>query len=317
MKSVTKLILALAALACMGRAAAQTSRNVPLTVFVPEQAEYLPDVARAAMAGKMRQIVNLNGMGATDDRGQFYITCTVAVTDKEVLGTAPAKIVQKMDVTFYVADALDQKLYGTATVSVRGVGENENKAYIAALKQIAPTQPALTALVRDANAAIIAYYEAQCDNILQQVRTLALAKQYEQAFFRLSLIPEACETCYARVLTVANDLFQKYIDDRAQANLAKARSIWNAGQDREAAIGAGEYLAQILPDATCYPQAEALAAEIKAKVREDLDFYREMYVREVEYEQKNRQDTIQAWREVGVAYGNHQQAITYTPIFAH
>ena len=29
--------------------------------------------------------------------------------------------------------------------------------------QIAPTQPALKALIRDANAKIIAYYESQCD----------------------------------------------------------------------------------------------------------------------------------------------------------
>lgn len=307
-------MLVLAALACAVQAAAQT-RNVPLTVYVPEQAEYLPDIARAAMANKMRQVVNLNGMGATDDRGQFYITCTVSVTDKEVLGTAPAKIAQKMDVTFYVADALDRKVYGTATVSVRGVGDNQNKAYIAALKQIAPTQPALKNLIRDANAKIIAYYQEQCDNILQQAQTLALAKNYEAAFFRLSLIPEACDACYAKVLTMANTLFQKYIDDLAQANLAKARSIWNAGQDRDAAIEAGEYLAQILPDATCYPQAEALAAEIKAKVREDLDFYRQMYVRQVEYEQRNTQDAIKAWRDVGVAYGNNQQAITYAPVF--
>ena len=315
MKRIPQLILGLAALAVAAQASAQASRNVPLTVYVPEQAEYLPEIAHAAMANKMRQVVNLNGMGATDDRGQFYITCTVSVTDKEVVGTAPAKIAQKMDVTFYVADALGKKMYGTTTVSVRGVGENENKAYIAALKQIAPTQPALKALIRDANAKIIAYYESQCDNILQQVQTLALAKQYEAAYFQLSLIPEACETCYARVLTTANALFQKYIDDRAQANLAKARSIWNAGQDREAAEEAGEYLAEILPDATCYPQAEALANEIKSKVREDLDFYREMYVRQVEYEQKNTQDSIKAWRDVGVAYGNNQQAVTYAPVF--
>ena len=118
MKRIPQLILGLAALAVAAQASAQASRNVPLTVYVPEQAEYLPEIAHAAMANKMRQVVNLNGMGATDDRGQFYITCTVSVTDKEVVGTAPAKIAQKMDVTFYVADALGKKMYGTTTVQV-------------------------------------------------------------------------------------------------------------------------------------------------------------------------------------------------------
>ncbi|MEG1622667.1 MAG: hypothetical protein RR330_04770 [Alistipes sp.] len=316
MKKTLILLWSLAALVSATNLSAQsTNKNVPLSIFVPEQAEYVPAVAKQAMDGKLRQIVNMNGMGATDDAGQFLVTCAIAVTDKQITSGAPMKIAQKMDVTFYVGDSFGQKVFGTTTISVRGVGDNENKAYISALKQIVPTQPVLKAFIQDANTKIITYYNEQADNIIQKAKTLALAKQYEAAFFQLSQIPEACEAAYAKVLLVANDIFQKYINDQALANLAKAKSIWNAGQNREAAEAAGAYLCLILPDATCYPQAEALAQEIKTKIKGDLDFERAMYKIQLEWEHQENTAKIKAWRDVGVAYGNNQKAVTYNPVW--
>ncbi|MEG1759631.1 MAG: hypothetical protein RSB23_05405 [Alistipes sp.] len=317
MKKIVAIACCLATLVAATDLAAQntTKKSVPLSIFVPEQAEYVPTIAQEAMANKLRQIVNINGMGATDDVGQFVVTCTLSVTDKQIVSGAPMKIAQKMDATFYIGDNFGKKVFGTTTISVRGVGDNENKAYISALKQIMPAQPQLKTFIENTNTKIINYYNEQCDNIIKQARTLALAKQYEAAFFQLSLIPEACEESYAKVLVVANDIFQKYIDDKAAACLAKAKSIWNAGQDREAAEAAGEYLAQILPDATCYAQAEALAKEIKSKIKDDLAFERAMYKTQLEWQHQENTATIKAWRDVGVAYGNGQKQTTYNPVW--
>ncbi|MEG2612525.1 MAG: hypothetical protein RR971_03425 [Alistipes sp.] len=313
MKKILTLAGALAMLFAVSPLAAQnaTTKSVPLSIFVPEQVEYVPEIAQEALANKLRQIVNLNGMSATDDVGQFVITCALNLTDKQIVGSAPMKIAQKMDATFYIGDNFGKKIFGTTTFAVRGVGDNENKAYIAALKQIPPSQPQLQVLIRDANTKIIDYYNAQCDNIIKQARTLALAKQYEAAFFQLSLIPEACEASYAKVLVVANELFQKFINYQASVNLAKAKSIWNAGQNSEAAMAAGEYLAQILPDASCYAQAEALAKQIQSKIKDDLAFERTL----VKWEHEEKTATIKAWRDIGVAYGNGQKSTTYNPVW--
>lgn len=297
--------MCLAMLFPVSELAAQTvSKKVPLSVYVSEQAEYIPAIAQSAMTDKLRQVVAVNGMAATDDAGQFFITCIPNVTDKQIIGGAPTKIAQKMDLTFYVADAFGQKVFGTATVPTRGVGDNENKAYISALRQVSASQPALKKMIEESNAKIIAYYNEQGDNIIKKARTLGLAKQYEEAFFQLSLIPEACEVPYAKALDVAAELFKKYIDDEAAANLAKARSIWAAGQDSEAAYAAAEYLGQITPDASCYPQAVALSKEISARVSKTID-----------WEQKQQSDIVKAWRDIGVAYGNNQKSVTYSPVY--
>lgn len=306
MKKIALLAVCLAAFA-IGTQGAPALR-VPLTVAVPEQAEYVPLTAQAALADKMRQIVNLNGMGATDDAGQFFLTCVLSVTDKQVVGGAPVKIAQKVDVTLYVADAFNQKVFGMLTVPVRGVGDNETKSVLAAVRQLSPAQPAIKGFIADANAKILSYYEEHCDQIRQKARSLAKARAYEQAFFQLSLVPEQC-ACYADILTEADALFQDFINYRAETNLAKARSIWAAGMNREAAMEAAEYLAQILPDAKCYAQGQALLKEIKGRVKDDIAFDR----KQLEWEQQNKSDLIKSWRDIGVAYGNNQKSNTYSP----
>lgn len=303
-----KLIILAASLAAATAALGAAPKSVPLTIAVPEQAEYVPQAARAALENKMRQIANLNGMSATGDAGQFFLTCVVTVLDKQVVGGAPVKIAQQAEVTFYVADALNEKVFGQATVNVRGVGESETKSLLSALRQIAPAQPALKKLIAESNGRIIAYYEEQCDNIIRQARTLAQARAYPAAFFQLSLVPEQC-ACYGKVLAEAERLVLEYREYEAQAMLSKARAVWSAGMNREAAAEAAEYLAAIPFDAKCHAQALELMKEIKARVKDDIDFDR----LQLEWEQKNKQDIIKGWRDIGVAYGNNQQPITYSP----
>lgn len=303
-----KLMILAAALTVVSAAVAAETKSVPLTIAVPEQAEYVPQAARAALENKMRQIADLNGMSATGDAGQFFLTCVVTVQDKQVVGGAPVKIAQQVDVTFYVADAVNEKVFGMANVSARGVGESETKSLLSALRQIAPAQPALKTLITESSAKIIAYYEEQCDNIIRKARTLAEARAYPAAFFQLSLVPEQC-ACYGKILAEAERLMLEYREFEAQAMLAKARAVWNAGLDRDAAAEAAEYLAQIPYDAKCHAQALELMKEIKARVKDDIDFDR----KQLEWEQKNKQDIIKGWRDIGVAYGNNQKAVTYSP----
>lgn len=181
------------------------------------------------------------------------------------------------------------------------------------MKQLSVAQPSLKSFIQDANAKIINYYNEQGDNIIKQAQLLAKAKKYDEALFQLALIPNVCEVPYQKALIAADAIYQKYIDDLAQKNLAKARAIWNAGQNAEAAAEAGQYLAEILPDASCYAQAEALAKEIGARVSSDIDYARNLLATELEREYKTEGARVKAWRDVGVAFGNNQQATTYSP----
>ena len=98
------------------------------------------------------------------------------------------------------------------------------------------------------------------------------------------------------------------LDYECAQNLAAARQAWAAEQNSKGAYAAGEYLANILPDAGCYDEAMELYREIKGKVLDDWKFEMRKYDDSIDLERRR----IDAARQVGVAYGNHQPAQTTT-----
>lgn len=92
-----------------------------------------------------------------------------------------------------------------------------------------------------------------------------------------------------------------------QPFLCPRRTAWAGHQNSYGADNAGIYLSQILPDAKCYPEAQKLYQEIKSKVLDDWKFEMQVYRDGVDLEKAR----INAWKEVGVAYGKGQKSMTY------
>lgn len=293
---------------------AQETPQVPISIYFPEQVETIPPTAVKSITSKLTSALAQCGMGATDDFAQFYLTCDATVVSRDVIPGAPVKYSQDVDLTLYVMDVFAKKTFNSTTISTRGVGNSEAKAYIACFQKVAPTNKDLQAFLKNTNSRIITYYEGQRDNIIQIARSLAKVYKYDEALFRLSLYPEVCAG-YDRIVEEATNIYSKYIDDQANKNLAKARAIWNAGQDAIAAAEAGEYLAEILPDAACYKEAVALSNEIKERVKSDIDYVRRIEERDNAQMHQESMARINAWREVGVAFGKNQKSHTYQAVW--
>ena len=214
---------------------------------------------------------------------------------------------ENLDVTFYIVDNIDQKIFSSVTVSARAVDASEEKVLNKAIRSINVRSPQITKFVNEGREKIVAYYVAQADRIIAKARTLARQRQYEAAFYELSAIPEACGAAYDKAMAAGTEIFQEYVDYMCDVNLAQARSAWMAQQNSDGAYEAGGYLSQILPDAKCYGEAMGLYQEIKGKVLDDWKFEMQQYNDQVSLE-RSRIDT---WRQVGVAYGQNQKANTY------
>lgn len=288
---------------------AETAK-VPVAIYFPEQVESIPAEAQNLLVSKLTSAAARSGMAATPDFAQFYLTCSATVLDRDVIAGAPTKYRQEVELNFYVVDAFAKKVFHSTSLTSKGVGNSEAKAYIAGFRQLSSQHAALTKFMQETNDRIVEYYEGQCDNIIRIAQSLAKVYKYDEALFRLSLYPEACPS-YNRIVDVAVDIYQKYIDDRANRCLAKARAIWNAGQDAAAASEAGQYLAEILPEAACYAEAVALSNEIKERVKSDIDYVRQLEARDNAQAHEARMEAIKAWKEVGIAFGNNQKAHTY------
>lgn len=320
MKKFLVTIVALGSVLC---AMAQTNQKpIPIGVYVSDSATAVPAMAHSLLEDKLLQIATENGLGA-DNHASFFLTCSVNLTDKDVISGAPTRIVQNADVSFYVADMQTRRVYESVTISARGVGENENKAFTSLFKSIKPSSPEMKNLIANASKEIVAYYESQIDNYIKQAKALAKLGEFEQALYILSVVPDVCEG-YDKINDMAVEVYQKMIDNESLMLLQKAKTLWAAGHNYEAAMEAGNYLAQVSPYSSCFAEAEALAVEIKqfviaeraydrAQAEEELAWSRMM----AEKEHALKEKEIDAWKEVGVAYGQNQPTQSYEMWWAH
>lgn len=302
MKRLSMVIIA----ACFAlTAAAQDTQYLPIAVYVDQQAEPCPATAQVQIKIKLTQLLTKNGIASMDYFGQFFITAFIVPQTKDVVSSAPMKIAEKMDVMFYIADYTNQVVFASTSLSARGVGDNEAKCYMNAIKSINLSSPELTQFVQEGKTKILAYYDHEADNIIKKANFLASTKQYEEALSLVVTIPQQCSK-YDAAMQAGLNIYQQYIDYQCNVNLAAARQAWAAEQNSKGATKAGEYLALILPDAGCYDEAMNLYTEIKGKVLDDWKFEMKKYQDSVDIEKQR----IDAMREVGVAYGKGQQPTT-------
>lgn len=306
MKNLTKTILSAAAVLLVSNMSfgqgSKDAARIAMTAYVPQQIEHMPSSARKMLANKLGQVVTKNGIGGGSLNPRFIIAPNITVLTKDLTATAPPMTAMTLEVTMYIGDGIDGTLFETESITVKGVGTNETKAYIAALKRIKPAHPDLKAFMERGKQKIIDYYEAKCDFIIKEAQTLEAQNKFDEAIYTLITVPEVCKECYDKCMDAVAPIYKKQIDRECKIKLGEARAAWNAAQDMAAAETAGAILATIAPEASCFGEVRSLNNKIAARVK---------VIGEREYryqlkEQAQESERIQAVRDIGVAYGRGQ-----------
>lgn len=301
-----KIIFTLvAALFCAGLFAQTSTVNLPLSVIVEDLPQPFPTNAKMQLTTKINQMLTANGIASFDSYSGFFITAIANPINKEIVGGAPVQIVQNLEVTFYIGDYKRQLVFATHALTTKGVGETEAKSYLDAFKRVNVKTQEVRSFIADGKEKIVSYYDSEAENIFKQARQLAKQHKYEEALYMLSNFPTVCKS-YDKSVEVGNEIYQHYVDYMAQQYLQKAKAAWMAEQNSTGAQKAGEWLSQILPEATCYPDAVELYTEIKGKVLDDWKFEMKKYQDRVDISKQK----VSAWKEVGVAYGKNQKPTT-------
>ncbi|MEB0248867.1 MULTISPECIES: hypothetical protein [unclassified Mucilaginibacter] len=280
--------------------------KVTLAAYIPDQVEGLPDAARNMLGNKLNQIISQNGFGG-DEGQRFIITSNIVVASKDMLSTAPPMTALVLDVNLYIGDGYEGTKFASTILSVKGVGENEAKAYINAFKNISLDSPKLQAFVEKGKEKIIAYYNTHCDVIIKQAQTLANTGRMEEAIYNLTSVPQACTNCYARSMAQVAPIYKKQIEKACSVKLAQAKTVFTANQDVNGANAAGEILQQIDPSATCYKEVKVFIAQMGKRVKE-IDNREWSFKLQ---EQKNDMSIINAARDVAVAYAAQPRTTVY------
>ena len=236
--------------------------------------ENIPAEALHNLESKMQNLLASQGVGDNLSAERFLITARVDVTTKDITQTAPPKVSVKMEVTFIIGDVLEDKIYGTQTMSLAGIGINETKAYITAFQRINPKNPALQKFVTDTKQKILDYYNGNCSFIVTEAERKAAMEQYDEAITQLITVPSVCSDCFAQCQAKCLEVFeQKKANEQENLNHAskqlirQALSAWSVKKDYECAQKALDLLSQVDPDASCVDEADALVNEINTHLR--------------------------------------------------
>ena len=279
---------------------------LPVSVQLDEDFANVPTAAKNVLYQSLNRIATENGLSTDSPTCPFVLTAHCDVLDKSNLPGPPIQTVYNLGVTFYMADTFTKKKFGTAYVTLDGVGTGEVKSYINAFRRISASNGEIKGLINRGKKSMMNYYDTQYPNIIKEAKRLESLQNYEEALTMVLAIP-VCSKGGEEASRYGMQLYTKNLNRMNLFLLNRAKALWAAGQDQQTAYDVCAMLSQIDPDAACYGEASKLMKEVKSQVRSDIDFeMREKYHDQIQLE-KNR---IAAVRAIGVAFGNGQKPTT-------
>ena len=254
--------------------------RIALSPYVISNAN-IPSYAISVVENKLSQIVAKQGLGSNAIDQRFVITANLVEVSKEITATAPPMVALKLTPTIYIGDIITGDLYASCELpEIKGVGNNETKAYLSAVKAIRTNNPAIVQCIEEGKTKIIEFYNSQIDFIMAEAESMVESQQYDEAMVKLAAVPKVCKEAYAKAYEKIGEVYQKKIDLEGDKLYNEANSTWNTAKNKESAEKVVELLAQINPLSAAAEKGRALVKKVESH-------YAELVARRREIEERN------------------------------
>lgn len=310
---ITSLLLAVTVTA-YSQVSSDDFGRIVINTYLSEKLN-IPAEARQLLETKLNQVTSNYGMGGSNVNPRFIITAKVNINSKKTLAGPPQMVSQKVDITLFIGDAITNTVFSNTTLALSGVGSNENTAFIDAFNTMNTKNKAIETFVTEGKNKIIAFYKSQCDFTIADANTLAIQQKYDEAIFKLSLIPEVCQECYSKTLEKTAEIYQLKIDAEGEMKFQQAKAAWMSSKDENGAKNALGLLATINPNAKCQPKVNELYKTIETKLTAEEKRKRELALKIYNDNLNLQKSAIKAYRDIAVEYAKNQpQTIVYNRI---
>ena len=168
----------------------------PMLMYSPE----LPEANRLALRNKVAQIASYNGLGATGSESRFVLAAKTIVINKNIVESAPPMFIYTMEISFYMVDNIEHKIFSQFTFAKRGVGDSESKAISSVIQQIEPTDIRFSVFLEKGKESILEYYNTYCDIIIEKATALIESNENEKGIDLLLSIPSVSRECYDKAM---------------------------------------------------------------------------------------------------------------------
>lgn len=298
-------------LCCISMSMHAKDCNISLRPLITQSSDgsYYPQVVNY-LTNRLRVLTaKANGIGELEN-SQFALVFGYDVIDKQIVSGTPTKIIYSISVSMHIVDLKAQRIYATYSNEMKGIGDNETRALINTFQKINVSNIEIRNFVQQGKQKIIDYYDNNYQRIIKEAQALATMKNFDAAIYNLMMVPVCCNG-YEAINKELMKVYQQFVNQHCNENLAQARAAWIAAPNSEGAATASVYLSEIYPDATCYGDAMELASEIKKKMGEELKFMMRQWADNISLERQR----INAMRDISIAYANSHPKTEVTNVF--
>ena len=252
--------------------------KITLSVVMPENVDGLNVSQLSKLESKISQITTKARLSASGYNQTFVIYPKFAIYSTDVVEGGVQNItVVTAELSLYIKQVSNNMMFSSVAKTLKGSGKNKEIAITNAISQIPISDKTFAEFVNEGKQKIIAYYEANCDDIIKKADANIKMQQYKQALGLLMSIPEEISSCRDKILTKSVETFKAYQNQHCAEllQLAKAKS---ATQDWDGAL---EILAKIDPSSNCFKEQQSLTKNIEnkvsAEVKKHWDFQMKQY----------------------------------------
>lgn len=270
--------------------------RIALNTFVSDELK-IPAEAKTILENKLNTIASQYAMGSNAYNPRFVITAHVGLFTKDIIAGPPAMIAQTMHITLYIGDGIENLSFTSLNFTVKGVGTNENKAYIDGFKNIPTKNAQIENFMQEGKKKIIDYYSSKCVIIEEKASSLAAQGKFDEAIFELSAIPDVCRDCYSRSQKKLAVYFQQKIDVECDQKLLRAKGEWSSNQSYAGASSASKILLSVHPAAKCIPQVNEMLQNMTSKIAADERAAWDLKVKQYQDQVARENQLIQYARE--------------------
>ena len=199
---------------------AQSDAKIAVSVVMPEDAT-IPQASMSMLQNKMKAMVVQNGYADMAEQ-RFVLTASVDVLEKGY--NSAGILMQKMAVTFYIGDVLENKLYATTTLNTMGIGQSDIKVYNMAFQRLSPSAPQIVQMLEQANRQVVDYYTTHYPNLIIETNRLVEVREYDDAIAKLITVPSICQESYKDAQNRCIEIYKKKME--ALAVQQKAKTSW-------------------------------------------------------------------------------------------
>ena len=138
----------------------------------------------------------------------------------------------------------------------------------------------------------------------------------DEALNILSLVPQECESCYAKTSDLIASTYQLKIDTDCSKKMFQGKTIWSGKQNIQTAENAINIMMEVNPNASCFADVNAFAKEISQKLAADEKQRYGLALKKYNDKIQLEKSRIDSYKTVADEYANNQpKTITYNNIY--